>query len=91
MFTAMYLVPVILGVCHFLTKLSKVKHNSIIFSNATACPYRLRGPPFDYGWSVTDFWDWGAHRAQLRCPDDVNDDVCERGVPGGALSLSSTG
>jgi hypothetical protein len=42
------------------------------------------------GRSVTDFWGWGAHRAQLRCPDDVSDDMCEREVPGGALNLSST-
>jgi hypothetical protein len=28
---------------------------------------------------------------RLRCPDDVSDgDVCERGVPGGALNLSSS-
>jgi hypothetical protein len=34
---------------------------------------------------------WGAHRARLRCPDYVSDyDMCERGVPGGALNLSST-
>jgi hypothetical protein len=43
------------------------------------------------GRSVTDFWGWGAHRAQLRCPDDVSDDMYERGVPGGALNLNSTG
>jgi hypothetical protein len=43
------------------------------------------------GQSVTDFWVWGAYRAQLRCPDDVSDDICECGVPGGALKLSSTG
>jgi hypothetical protein len=30
------------------------------------------------------------HRAQLRCPDDVSDDIYERGVPGGALNLNST-
>jgi hypothetical protein len=29
--------------------------------------------------------------AQLRCPDDVNDDMYERGVKGGALNLNSTG
>jgi hypothetical protein len=28
---------------------------------------------------------------QLRCPDDVSDDMCERGVPEGALNLNSTG
>jgi hypothetical protein len=29
--------------------------------------------------------------AQLRCPDYASDDMCERGVPGGALNLNSTG
>jgi hypothetical protein len=43
------------------------------------------------GRSETDFWGWGVHRAQLRCPDDVSDDMYERGVPGGALNLNSTG
>jgi hypothetical protein len=48
-------------------------------------------PPPGCGRSVTDFCGWGAHRAQLRCPDDVSDDdMCERGVPGGALNLNST-
>jgi hypothetical protein len=48
-------------------------------------------PPPGCGRSVTDFWGWGTHRARLRCPDDVSgDDMCERGVPGGALNLSST-
>jgi hypothetical protein len=54
-------------------------------------PYGLRGPPPGYGRSVTDFWVWGAHRAQLRCPDDVSDDMCERGVTGVALNLNSAG
>jgi hypothetical protein len=47
-------------------------------------------PPPDCGRSVTNFRGWGAHRARLRCPDDVSDDMCERGVPVGALNLSST-
>jgi hypothetical protein len=47
-------------------------------------------PPPGCGRSVTDMLGWGPHRARLRCPDDVNDDMCERGVPGGALNLSST-
>jgi hypothetical protein len=47
-------------------------------------------PPPGCSRSVTDFWGWGAHRAQLRCPDDVSDDMCEREAPGGALNLSST-
>jgi hypothetical protein len=47
--------------------------------------------PPDCGRSLTDFWGWGANRAQLRCRDDVSDDTYERGVPGGALNLNSTG
>jgi hypothetical protein len=43
------------------------------------------------GRSVADFRGWGANRAQLRCPDDVHDDMYKRGVPGGALNLNSTG
>jgi hypothetical protein len=27
------------------------------------------------GRSVTDFWGWDAHEAQLRCPDDVDCDI----------------
>jgi hypothetical protein len=60
------------------------------FPNATTCPYTFRGPPFGWGRSVTDFWGWGTHRVKLRCPDDVSDDMYERGVPGGALNLNST-
>jgi hypothetical protein len=48
-------------------------------------------PPPGCGRSVTDFWGWGPHRAQLSCPDDVSVVMCERGVPGKALNLSSTG
>jgi hypothetical protein len=49
-------------------------------------------PPPGCGRSVTDFWGWGgAHRAQLRCPDGVSDDMCECGVLGGALNPNSTG
>jgi hypothetical protein len=42
------------------------------------------------GWSVTDFWDWDAHEAWLRCLDEVDADIYEYGVPGGALNLNST-
>jgi hypothetical protein len=45
---------------------------------------------FKFSESVTDFWGWGAHRAQLCCPNYVSDDVCERGVPEEALNLCST-
>jgi hypothetical protein len=27
------------------------------------------------GRSVTDFWGWDAHEAQLRCPDEVDGDI----------------
>jgi hypothetical protein len=26
-------------------------------------------------WSITDFWGWDAHEAQLRCPDEVDGDI----------------
>jgi hypothetical protein len=47
-------------------------------------------PPPAWRRSVTDFGGWGAHRAQLRCPDEVNDGMYERAVPGGAFNLNST-
>jgi hypothetical protein len=49
-------------------------------------------PPPGCDRSVKDFGGWGAHRAQLRCSDDVSDDMYERGVPGGrgALNINST-
>ena len=31
--------------------------------------------PPGHGSSVTDFWVWDAHEAQLRCPDDVSGDT----------------
>jgi hypothetical protein len=31
--------------------------------------------PHGCGLSVTDFWGWDAHEAQLRCPDEVDGDV----------------
>jgi hypothetical protein len=45
-------------------------------------------PPPSNGWSITDFWGWGAHRAQLHRPDYVSDDMY---VTGRALNLNSTG
>jgi hypothetical protein len=27
------------------------------------------------GWSVTNFWAWDTHEAQLRCPDEVDCDI----------------
>ena len=46
--------------------------------------------PPGHGRSVTDFWGWDAHEAQLRCPDDVWVVIEENVVPGGALNLNST-
>jgi hypothetical protein len=46
-------------------------------------------PPPGCGRSVTNFWVYGTHRARLRCPDYVSDDMYERGVPGVALNLRS--
>jgi hypothetical protein len=46
--------------------------------------------PPSCGRSVTDIWGSGAHSARLCCPDDVPDYMCERGIPEGALNLSST-
>ena len=44
-------------------------------------------PPPGWGGSVTDFWGWDAHEAQLRCPDGVRGDIEGDEVLGGALSL----
>jgi hypothetical protein len=43
------------------------------------------------GRSVTDFWVWDTHDGRLCFPDDVSDDICECGVPGGTLNVNSTG
>jgi hypothetical protein len=31
--------------------------------------------PPGYGRSVTEFWGWDAHEAQLRCADEVDGDI----------------
>ena len=31
--------------------------------------------PPGHGSSVTDFWGWDAHEAQLHCPDNVSGDI----------------
>ena len=46
--------------------------------------------PPGHGRSVTGFWVWDAHEAQLRCPDDVWVVIEEDVVPGGALNVNST-
>ena len=58
---------------------------------ATICPFMdfVVLPP-GHGRSVTDFWGWDAHEAQLRCPNDVWVVIEEDVVPGGALNLNST-
>ena len=48
----------------------------------------FRGFPPGCGDSVADFWDWDAHEARLRCPDDVSGDMQGDEIPGGALSLN---
>ena len=61
-------------------------HKSRCFSpNATTCPFvdYVVLPP-GHGRSVTDFWGWDAHEAQLRCPDGVWVVVEEDVVPEGA-------
>jgi hypothetical protein len=60
-------------------------------SNATTCPLVdiLVLPP-GHGRSVTGFWGWDAHEAQLRCPDGVWVVIEEDVVPGGALNLNPT-
>jgi hypothetical protein len=39
---------------------------------------------------VAEVWGWDAHEALLRCPDEVDSDIYEYGVPEGALNLNST-
>ena len=46
--------------------------------------------PPGHGRSVTDFWGWDAHEAQLRFPDGVWVVIEEDVVPGGAFNLNST-
>ena len=61
------------------------------FSNATTCPLvDFVDLPPGHGRSVTDFWGWDAHEAQLRCPNGVWVVIEEDVVPGGALNLNST-
>jgi hypothetical protein len=45
--------------------------------------------PPDCDRSVTDFWGWDAHEAQLRCPDEVDGDIWIWSSRRG-LNLSST-
>ena len=67
-------------------------HKKKFFSNSTTCPCGLVDfvilPP-GHGRSVTDFWGWEAHEAQLRSPDDLSGDIgrCSARRP---LNLNST-
>jgi hypothetical protein len=71
----------------FITSCQEAKKNSLnLFSPIP--PHFFPHP--GCGRNVTDFWGWGAHRAQLRCPDNASDDLFELGTPGGALNLNST-
>ena len=64
---------------------------TIFFSNATTCPFVdfVVFPP-GHGRSVTDFWGWDSHEAQLRCPDGVWVVIEGDVAPRGALNLKST-
>jgi hypothetical protein len=42
------------------------------------------------GRSVTVFWGWDSHEAQLRCPNEVDGDIYEYEVPRRALNLNYT-
>ena len=45
--------------------------------------------PSGCGDSLADFWSWGAHEAQLRCPSDVIGDMyMKMRYQGGPLILS---
>ena len=48
----------------------------------------FHGFPAGCGDSVADFWGLDAHEVLLRCPNDVNGDMQEDEIPGGALSLN---
>ena len=64
---------------------------SPLLSNATKCPFvDLVVLPPGHGRSVTDFWGWDVHEAQLRRPDGVCVVIEEDVVPGGAFNLKST-
>ena len=59
-----------------------------ISSSATTCPFVdfVVLPP-GHGRSVTDFWGWDAHEAQLRCSDGVWVVIEEDVVPGGDIYI----
>ena len=64
---------------------------SFFSPNAITCPFvEFVVLPPGHGRSVTDFWGWDAHEAQLRCPDVVWVVIEWDAVPGEALNLKST-
>ena len=69
--------------CQFLTFSFFVQCHHMSFADFVVLPP-------GYGRTVTDFWGWDAHEAQLRCPDGVWVVIEEDVVPGGALNLKST-
>jgi hypothetical protein len=66
-------------------------YSKIFFSMPPHVHIVIVVPPPGCGRSVIVFWGWCAHSAQLRCSDYMSDNIHERGVPGGALNLNSTG
>jgi hypothetical protein len=67
--------------------------NSLVHQGADLFPVvfiDFMVPPPGCGRNVTDLSVWGAHGAQLRCPDEVSD-MYERAVPGGAVNINYTG
>jgi hypothetical protein len=59
-------------------------HVCFFFPNATACPYTLCGPPFWLWPKCNRLLNLGRPLGAVTLPDDVSDDMYERGVPGGA-------
>jgi hypothetical protein len=78
---------------HFFFHIRTAVHSTSQHYGSVYCTHMslmdfVVSPP-SCGWSVTDFWGWDAHEAQLRCPDEVDGDIWIW-VPGGALNLNYT-
>jgi hypothetical protein len=61
-----------------------------LFPMPSHVPYGLRGVPSRLWPKCNRRLRWDAHEAQLRCPDEVDGDIYEHEVPGGALNLNYT-
>ena len=79
---------------HFFCNIERFK---LCFGTSFFCPMpphvlfvEFVALPPGRGRIVTDVWSWGAHEAQLRCPNDVWVVIEEEVGPGGALNLNST-